>query len=64
MSTFVKVDRFYVNLDSIALVEDAGEAFVVRLTNPTANGPQVLNVKKTSNEGMDLLKALGERLPR
>ena len=61
MSTFVKVDRFYVNLDSIALLEDKGEVFVVRLTTPVP-GTELLKVKKDSHEGMDLLKALRDRM--
>ncbi len=61
MPTFVKVDKFYVNLDSIALIEDKGEVFVVRLTTPVP-GTELLRVKKDSTEGMDLLKALRDRM--
>ena len=61
MSTFVKIDRFYVNLDSIALIEDKGEVLVVRLTSPVP-GTELLKVKKDTDEGIDLLKALKDRM--
>ena len=63
MSTFVKIDRFYVNLDSIALIEDKGEVFVVRLTSPVP-GTELLKVKKDSIEGLDLQKALRDRMAK
>ena len=63
MSTFVKIDRFYVNLDSIALIEDKGEVFVVRLTT-SVPGTELLKVKKDSSEGLDLQKALRDRMAK
>ena len=65
MSTsFVKLDRYYVNLDCIALVEEVEEIYMVRLNTSTKNIPEVVTVSKTTNEGLSLMRAIQERIAR
>lgn len=63
MSTFVKISKFYVNLDYIAVVEETDDLLMVRFGTTAPNIP-VVSIKKASAEGVDLLNALQERLKR
>ncbi|SLM45862.1 hypothetical protein NSND_63295 [Nitrospira sp. ND1] len=63
MSVFVKISRFYVNLDYIAVVEETEDLLIVRFGTTASNIPQV-SIKKSSAEGVDLLSALHERLKK
>jgi hypothetical protein len=64
MSRFVKVNSFYVNIDSIAVVEEKGEVLTVRLNTQLGGVPSadMLRVKIDSSEGVDLLNAIKERV--
>lgn len=61
--SFVKLDRYYANVDYIALVEESGESFIVRFHHTATGLPTSVTVRKDSNEGHDLLKAIKNRLP-
>lgn len=62
MSTFIKIDRYYVNLDSVALVEELEEIYMVRLNVPAITDE--ISISKTSVEGLNLIRALRERMAK
>jgi hypothetical protein len=61
--SFVKLDRYYANLDYIALVEESGDSLIVRFHHMAKDLPTTVSVRKDSNEGQDLVKALKSRMP-
>lgn len=54
---FVKIQNYYINLDQILYVQDAGENLFVSFKN-AQDQPITIFVKKTESDGVELLAAL------
>lgn len=54
---FVKIQNYYINLDQILYVQDAGENLFVSFKN-AQDLPITIFVKKTEPDGTELLAAL------
>jgi hypothetical protein len=58
--TFVKIDRFYVNLEHVSVVEEADQDLMVTFKGHNSE-PMRVNVSTTSGEGRALLRLLTQQ---